>query len=163
MIIPTLRIQTNTLGLVGAELAAFPDNYGAALQARMPELKARVLSVTAITPGPPPGPILAKMTVKQRRAFLGTNGFGRGIPTPRMQEPGGVLGGYDVTLTRTSYDGQIDLTNDYPGAVFIVGEFQQPFHADTGWIAVDDVQAVNEIAAREIADLALNDVLTGVT
>lgn len=149
MIVPKLTFDPTPYVQISRGARVLPERFLQNLRRKLPSLREKVLTVTAVIPGPPPGPILSKMTERQRRAFLGTNGFGRGIPTPRMEEPGGVLGAYELALNATPDGGQIDLTNPYPGAVFIVGEFQQPFHADTGWLPVDDAMPQNRIFAAD--------------
>jgi len=70
---------------------------------------------------------------KQRRAFFATDGFGRGIGSGRTGE---FRRGWDVTVNR--YQGEAAIVNRSDAAVFIVGKWQQGFHADTGWLRLAD-------------------------
>lgn len=162
MIVPTLTFDPAPFIRISESAKVLPARFQKNLAKRMPRLKADILTVTAITPGPVVYPIRWK-SERQRRAFFATQGFGRGVPTKRMQEPGGVLGGYDVTLQASVDSGQIDLTNDYPGAIYIVGEFQQPFLAINGWLPVDDVMPLNQVfavdAVFDVWDQTVQEVL----
>jgi hypothetical protein len=146
VIVPRVTFDPTPYVRISRAAKVLPERFLQNLRRKLPDLKDKILTVTAVIPGPVQYPIRWK-SERQRKAFFATDGFGRGIPTGRVQEPGGVLGGYDVTLVATPDGGQFDLTNAYPGAVFIVGEFQQPFHEFTGWLPVDDAMPQNRIFA----------------
>lgn len=69
---------------------------------------------------------------KQRKAFFASNGFGRGIPTRRTGKirEAWVIGFYPSRRII----GQIVVSNDHPAVNFVQGQWQQPFHQDTGWV-----------------------------
>lgn len=102
----------------------------------------------AIVPPKPRYPLRWK-TEKQRRAFFATDGFGQGIPTKRT---GKLQKGWKYELIADFEQGLFTVYNDattrnyFTGAVtfyeiFVQGEFQQPFHADTGYPRSQDVLA----------------------
>lgn len=150
MIRAFLTYDPAVLNSLISDIQTAPARFQRNLQRRFPAFKSAVLRNVDVIPGPPRYPIRWK-SERQKRAFFASNGFGRGIPTGRVSEPGGVLGGYDVELQAAvggvEAEGQLTLINHYPGAAYIIGEFQQPFHADTGWVQVDTVQAQNETLA----------------
>ena len=145
-------------------LADAPENllprFQETLRRGFPRLRSQVLDIAYVIPGPPQYLIRWKSR-KQELAFFRTGGFGRGIPTGRVAEPGGVLGAYDVTLDITATDGSIALSNEYPNAVFILGEHQQPFHVDTGWVNIDttvqqSLAPVDDFVTKSYFDAALD-------
>lgn len=124
-----------------------PIRFREALKQRSQAVKTQALSVLMTVPGPVVYADNGRLRWKsrqQRIAFFASNGFGGGIPTQRKPEPGGVLGAYDVTVNAEGFNGSMFLVNNYPDAQYIIGDDQQPFHADTGWVKID-------AAAQEIA------------
>lgn len=154
MISVKVGIDTRPLDEIGAGVRTLKPRFRAKLQRRMPSVRTKVLAITAVEPGPPSYPITTRMTLRQRRAFWATNGFGAGIPTQRT---GAILEAYEVTLEISPAGGQIILDNPHPAADYVVGEHQQDFHADTGYIQIDSVQAQNEEIALEAVVMSWDD------
>lgn len=124
------------------------------LHKRMPRAIARILRITAVEPGPPVYPLMNKMTPRQRRYVWAKINEQGGPPIERT---GAVLAGYEVGLETYADGGQIQLTNDNPAAPFVVGDYQQGFLRDNGWIQVDSVQEPNEDIAYEAVADAFDD------
>lgn len=91
-----------------------------------------------LIPGPPKYPI-RWTSERQRRAFFATNGFGRGIPTPRT---GKIAADWEVSFVAVEGGGILVLSNPHSAAKFVHGPdpFAQGFHIDTGWTQIDDIQ-----------------------
>lgn len=52
-----------------------------------------------------------------------------------------------------------ELTNNAPGAIYVIGERQQPFHKASGWPQVDDVAEKEAKAVQGYFDAAIRDIL----
>lgn len=74
-------------------------------------------------------------SAKQRRAFFATNGFGRGIPTPRTHA---LSNGWQTDITPLADGGDLTVYNSAPEAGFVYGDFDTPrqpmFDGGTGGI-----------------------------
>jgi|GEM_PF-3941447 len=75
-------------------------------------------------------------SVKQRRAFFATNGFGKGIPTKRS---GTLQQAWVLTLQRGKDDATFTMVNNSGYEQYVTGMAQQPFHAVTGWFSSDTI------------------------
>ena len=139
-----IRFENNVFADLNKTAQDAPVRFREALKQRAQAVKTQALTALHDVPGPvvyADNGRLRWKNERQKRAFFASNGFGRGIPTGRVNEPGGVLGAYDVTVNAEGFNGSMLLINNYPGAEFIIGDFQQPFHADTGWQRVDNAAA----------------------
>lgn len=87
-------------------------------------------------PGGPVYPIRWK-TDKQRRAFFASKGFGRGIPTGRKNV---IIKAWRAEVTTDPYGGVVRLINPFDAWIYIQGSFVQPFHLDSGYTQLKDVQ-----------------------
>lgn len=118
-----------------AGLASTPKRMTARVTRDLIVARPRIVSIVAVEPPERTGgERLRGMTKRQRRAFYATNGFGRGIPTFRTHATAHL---WDITHTVVHGGGQIDLLNSSAYADYVVGDDQQPFHADQGWRTVD--------------------------
>lgn len=100
----------------------------------LPDVRQVALQALRQTPGPVVYPIEWK-SLKQRRAYFATDGFGHGIPYRRT---GALLDAWQVVFNRlTDYAGEIRAENDNPAAQWVIGKDQQPFHHNTGWYITD--------------------------
>lgn len=75
---------------------------------------------------------------KQKAAYFATDGFGGGIPSTRT---GAILNSWQVVVGAA--ENRIGLINRHKAARFVIGTFQQKFHANTGYNRED-------LIAREI-------------
>ena len=136
--------------LIDAErnLVNSPKLLQRAMKRRQPRLKKLALSIVAVEPGKPQYPIRWKSR-KQQRAYFATDGFGHGIP---YQRTGDLVAAWDAKFVFDADGGSFVIENTSPIATYVIGDNQQPFHADTGWI---DSQ---EVIDNEVVPLILNDI-----
>lgn len=107
-------------------------------QRRGNQLAGRALARLKTEPGSPVYPIRWK-NERQRRGFFASKGFGRGIPASRSN-PSAVLAGWDAEFVSTEDGGIVALTNSEPHMKYVQGDSVQPFHLDTGYVQVNDVE-----------------------
>lgn len=86
---------------------------------------------------------------KQKAAYFATNGFGRGIPTQRT---GAIVSDWQVVIDLAG--ASIGYLNINPAAKFVIGTFQQKFHANTGWQR-EDLEALVILTDPAIDDMLL--------
>ena len=141
--------EFDTQALIDAErnLVSSPKLMQRALKRRESRLKKLTLSVVQVEPGPPRYPIRWKSR-RQQRAYFATNGFGKGIP---YQRTGGLNEAWNVKFSFDADGGDFLIENTSDVATYVIGENQQPFHADTGWIDAA------EVIDNEVVPLVLND------
>ena len=85
---------------------------------------------------------------KQKAAYFATDGFGGGIPSTRTDA---IANSWQTVIDlQTLTAGYI---NNHPATKFLLGTFQQRFHANTGWRRED------LIALEIMASPVLNDIL----
>lgn len=109
-------------------------------------------------PAPPVKYPIQWKTERQRRAFFATRGFGKGIPTRRTGAINrgwkyiqvadfrqGLFTVYNDATTRDYFTGQLVFYEQ-----FVQGEFQQPFHKNTGWRPAQDVLADALVRAEDV-------------
>lgn len=104
-----------------------------------------------------PGPVvyaangrLRWKSERQRRAFFASDGFGGGIPHRRT---GGLQAAWEVEITGRDFNTDIYVNNDVPGAIYVQGDYQQPFHIDTGFPAAAPIFVRYE---EQIGDALIN-------
>jgi hypothetical protein len=71
---------------------------------------------------------------KQRRAYFATNGFGAGIPYRRT---GNMINDIHFKYGEGGGSDYVTAETDSPYAQFVVGQYQQKFHHNTGWRALE--------------------------
>ncbi|QPC83779.1 hypothetical protein G4Y79_05210 [Phototrophicus methaneseepsis] len=99
-----------------------------------PETRKKFLVRVRYTIGRYPGAVRYPIewdSEKQRRAYFASNGFGGGIPYRRSRN-------FDRQWAEEAKDSTFTFKNRSPRSSFIVGEDQQPFHANTGWVTAAD-------------------------
>lgn len=70
-------------------------------------------------------------SVRQRKAYFATNGFGHGIPYQRTHQ---LAQGWKMQIVYGSDEiTSIVIGNDAPERPFVTGQYQQIFHLNTGW------------------------------
>lgn len=97
-------------------------------------------------------PVLRWKSEKQRKAFFATNGFGHGIPYKRTHE---FVRSWRMRIDYSNPIIGISIGNDTPARQFITGQYQQPFHQDTGWPLEEEAFA----KAQEVLDDRLETAL----
>jgi len=92
-------------------------------------------------------------TPKQRRAAWATKNWDAGIPYVRT---GTLARSWDAKRTGNQFQSTITFTNSAPGFPFVMGKWQQGFHADTGWRSIDKLSdLVRQRIRRRIVRLAV--------
>jgi hypothetical protein len=99
-----------------------------------------------VEPGPVKYPI-QWTSLKQKRAFFATNGFGKGIP---YQRTGKLVKGWQVRGDYRKGFGGITVSNPSPAAAFVQGYWQQGFHRNTGWTSAPDALQRISLEANEM-------------
>ena len=75
---------------------------------------------------------------RQRRAYFATDGFGWGIPYVRTNA---LKDGW-TTHIRDQKDGAVfEVVNNADYSVFVMGDWQQPGHIQTGWNSAAEIAA----------------------
>lgn len=107
-----------------------------------------ILGVLSEEPEKPRYPIQWK-SLKQKRAFFATNGFGHGIPYKRTHA---LSRAWKTTFKLASNRAtEWGLVNDNPAAVFVQGKDAQPFHIDR-WAQVKayEIELTNRVTNATI-------------
>ncbi len=92
-------------------------------------LRSRLLEQLRQQPGAVHYPI-RWASLRQKRAYFATDGFGHGIP---YQRTGELARSWHIEFSSLDNGGAITIWNNAPSEVYVEGYDQQPFHADTGW------------------------------
>lgn len=156
------QFDTEALDLADKRVIASPKLMARALKRQESRLKRRILKIVKVEPPPPKPGITKKMTPRQRRAFWATNGFGHGIPYVRTHA---LVNAWDARFEFEETGGGFVVENTSPAATFVIGDRQQVFHADTGWINAE--RTVDEfvpivLTAYEETWLTVSDPFAGV-
>lgn len=107
-----------------------------AMKGQRGKIALRAIRALGTVPGKPQYPIRWK-SEKQRRAFFASDGFGGGVPTVRKNV---IIKAWHADVRDDPYGGVITLTNPYDAWIYIQGSFVQPFHLDTGYVQLKDVE-----------------------
>jgi hypothetical protein len=118
-----------------------------AMKRRQSRLKKLTLAIVAVEPGTPHYPI-RWASQRQRRAYFATDGFGHGIPYRRT---GALTEAWDAQFVFDADGGSFVIENTSPIATYVIGDQQQPWHADTGWIDAE------EVIDSRVVPLVMND------
>lgn len=113
---------------------AYPKLLQKALKRQESRLRTRFYKLVKVNVPPPNYPIKWKSR-KQQRAFFATDGFGHGIPYERT---GALNKAWNARFTFDDSGGAFFMENTSPTARYVIGEDQQPFHADR-WLYAPDV------------------------
>lgn len=151
MISAELILDADVLDAVKTGLQNAPKTMATLVnRSLLPTISRRALEVLQTPPGKVVYPI-AWTSERQRRAFFATDGFGAGIPYRRT---GALPAAWRVTFTPISDDGgAIMAENASPYAPFVIGNWQQRFHRNTGWYVSDDkIVELSEYANDALID-----------
>lgn len=130
-------IDDDVLEAIKREAMQLPDAAAEYFEVTVkPELERFVDDEIAVDPGPTVHPFKFS-TPKSQAAFFATDGFGRGIPTPRA---GNLNDSWLIDIDRRKTSGFMSLRNRAPYAGYVLpplnplSRFRQvPGHANTGW------------------------------
>lgn len=151
MINPKLTLEGDILDAVQFAISKSPKTMHLLInRSLLPTIRKHALELLRQTPGPVVYPIEWK-SLKQRRAYFATDGFGHGIPYRRT---GSLLNSWDVVFTTFGDDaGSMSAVNTSPAARWVIGADQQPCHHNTGWYITDEkIPAINEYANDALID-----------
>jgi hypothetical protein len=135
MIKASFSFDTDILINAERKLVESPKLLARALKRRQPRLKKLAVSIVAVEPGPVHHPIRWK-SERQRRAYFATDGFGQGIP---YQRTGALNQAWDAKFEFDADGGDFVIENTSPIATYVIGDDQQPYHEQTGWIKAQEV------------------------
>lgn len=146
MIAMQVTVDTDILKAIADGARQSPGKMRTAYRRNVGRLKGRILARLKVIPPPPKYPLRWK-SERQRRAYFATDGFGAGIPYQRTNR---MVNSYDVRMVDTAEGAIISVTNTDPKAQFVVGDWAQPFHLDTGWVQMGSVISDARKEAEEI-------------
>lgn len=130
-----MTIDSKLLRTVRRNIKQAPMRMRNGMKGKRGRLANKALNSLTREPGPAVKPI-EWSSLRQRRAFFATKGFGRGIPTRRT---GKLLEAWKVIFTPEKDGGAVTMSNDNSAMPFVQGDRAQQFHKNTGWTQVDDV------------------------
>jgi hypothetical protein len=88
-------------------------------------------------------------TPKQRVAFFASNGFGAGIPTTRTDN---IANSWETVVDLN--ESTAGYRNNNPASPFVLGHFQQGFHAITGWRR-EDLIALDILTSPDLENILI--------
>lgn len=147
MISVILTPPLDVMQAIDDELSRVPALMGRSFRRGMVGVAQRALERLKETPGTPHYPLRWK-SERQRRAFFATNGFGGGIPSVRS---GALEQGWQYALEAADAGGDFTLYNSVDYAVYVQGDFAQPYHLDTGWPQAAPILADAREEAENVA------------
>ncbi len=129
MIKVDVTVDTDVLEAISEAAKESPRRMNAAYKKRIKRIRQRMLDDLRQYPGPAKKPF-KWASERQRRAFFATDGFGHGIPYVRTNA---LKDGW-TTRIRDQQNGAIfEVANNTDYADFVMGDFAQPGHIQTGW------------------------------
>ncbi len=158
-------VEVTDPGLIKAyqqQLAQAPDVVNTLVNATINREGEKLLAAFQTEPGPvvySRDGKLAWKSDKQRKAFFATDGFGHGIPYQRRAAPNRIVDQWRLIITyEPDRLTSIALLNDDLTHRFVTGQFQQPYHAITGWYQEN---ALIEQTQAEATDAVETDLIKG--
>jgi hypothetical protein len=153
----TVTVDSSVLDAINEAALKSPTLMKTAFRRTLNGQKRRILSkVLDVEPGPVQynamsasgAPMLRWKSKRQMRAAHATGNWGAGMPYVRT---GNLAHSWNVYLEDDGNGGLINIENYADYAQFVVGDWEQPFHYDTGWRNITDVLD----AVEPIVELAL--------
>jgi len=88
------------------------------------------------------------------RRYYFANKVDRGSKGGRYPRTGALLEGFDIIVDVSEGTGVFTITNDVPGAEFVIGFKQVPSHAASGWGNIDDIAVkFSELVTDDLINL----------
>ena len=132
-----VTVDTDVLDAISEAAKESPRRMNAAYKKRIKRIRQRILDDLREYPGPVKYPFRWK-SERQRRAYFATDGFGWGIPYVRTNA---LKDGW-TTHIRDQKDGAVfEVVNNADYSVFVMGDWQQPGHIQTGWNSAAEIVA----------------------
>lgn len=129
MIKVDVTVDTDVLEAIREAAQDAPRRMNKAYKREIKRLRQQLLDELREYPGPVKRPFRWK-SERQRRAYFATDGFGWGIPYVRTD----ALKASWTTHIRDQKDGAVfEVENRAPYAIYVMGDWQQPGHIQTGW------------------------------
>ena len=141
-----VTVPLDILDAIQDTAVSAPGKMRTAYRRAVKRLRTSILRSLKVEPKKPTYPLRWK-SKKQRAAYFATNGFGHGIP---YQRTGKLLNSYDVQLLEDPNGAILRVVNSDPKAEFVIGDFAQPFHLDTGWVQMAEVISDARVEAEEV-------------
>ena len=141
MVIPPIAFRfgpdTDVLEALAEALVESPKLFAIRIERElMPDFRQIALELLRSEPGPPRYPI-QWTSEKQRRFVMAMLRRAGKIPYVRTHE---LAQSWQVEFLRDGdLPGEVVIDNQANAAIFVYGEHQQLFHANTGWFQSDDV------------------------
>lgn len=155
------EFDTEALDLADKRVIASPKLMQRAMKRQQPRLRRRVLKIVAVEPGPPRYP-LRWASAKQRRYVMAKLRREGNLPYQRTHE---LVNAWEAEFVFTEDSGAFVVENTSAKARWVVGEDQQPYHADTGWVygprVVDEFVPI-VLTAYEETWITVSDPFAGV-
>lgn len=155
------QFDTAALDLADRRVNASPKLMQRAMKRQQPRLRRRVLKIVAVEPGPPRYPLRWE-SAKQRRFVMRKLRLEGNLPYRRTHE---LVNAWDAKFEFTEDDGAFVVENTSAKARWVVGEDQQRYHADTGWVygprVVDEFVPI-VLTAYEETWITVSDPFAGV-
>ena len=132
-----VTVDTDVLDAISEAAKESPRRMNAAYKKRIKRIRQRILDDLREYPGPVKYPFRWK-SGRQRRAYFATDGFWWGIPYVRTNA---LKDGW-TTHIRDQKDGAVfEVVNNADYSVFVMGDWQQPGHIQTGWNSAAEIVA----------------------
>lgn len=150
MIKVDVTVDTDVLEAIREAAQDAPRRMNKAYKRKIKRLRQQLLDELREYPGPVKRPFRWK-SERQRRAYFATDGFGWGIPYVRTD----ALKASWTTHIRDQKDGAVfEVENRAPYAIYVMGDWQQPGHIQTGWSSAAVIVAkYRERATDELIDV----------
>ena len=154
-----VTVDTDVLDAISEAAKESPRRMNKAYKRRIKSIRQRILDDLREYPGPAKKPF-RWASERQRRAFFATDGFGHGIPYVRTNA---LKDGW-TTRVRDTKDGAIfEVANNTDYAEYVVGDWAQPGHLQTGWASASVTVAKYREEATDILIDAWGEVALGET
>lgn len=122
-------VDTKRLELVRSNLHEFRRRVFNAYELQSRPLRGRLLRDLKTEPGSPKYPLHWKNRRQKRKVLMLLREQGN-LPYTRTHE---LIRQWTVKMQSNLVGGRLEIENDSPVVRYVQGEWQQPFHKDTGW------------------------------
>lgn len=130
-----VRAALDVLSAIDEQLQKTPGLMQTAFKREVGRIRSQMLAELRVEPGKPKYPIRWTSS-RQRRAVMAKLRKAGNLPYQRTHE---LSHGWRVDYTETADGGILTAGNETPYASFVVGDDQQGFHKDTGWLKAPDI------------------------
>lgn len=146
MIRANVQVDRDVLDAFADAARSAPKLTSVAYNRALVGVRRQILDAFQKEPGAPSYPLRWKSD-RQRKFVMAKLRREGNLPYRRT---GKLLDSYEVTLIADENGGVLQVTNKSPNAVFVVGDWAQPFHLDTGWVQMATVVSEFDEVALDI-------------